>query len=105
MPWGGDPGAPLFASAGRRKPTSIEGFLLGERHAAIASTGGKSLATRFRLVGEVISIIRIVARPGQEDHTLRALRAVSDSATALPGCLSGTILREVDPPRAFVYAE
>ena len=56
-------------------------------------------------VGTVLSLIRIVPRPGQEEHTLRALRSLADSVRAQPGCAAAEILREGTAPAAFVYAE
>ncbi len=52
----------------------------------------------------VLATVRIVPRPGQEEETLRAVRAVADSARALPGCVTGEILREIAPPWALVYS-
>jgi quinol monooxygenase YgiN len=53
----------------------------------------------------VYSLIRIVPRPGQEEHTLRAMQSLADSVRALPGCAASSILREVNAPWAIVYAE
>jgi quinol monooxygenase YgiN len=53
----------------------------------------------------IVATVRIVPRPGQEEHTLRAIRSVADSARALPGCVVGKILREVTPPWGLTYSE
>jgi quinol monooxygenase YgiN len=53
----------------------------------------------------IFATLRIVPRPGQEEHTLRAMRKVADSAKALPGCVVGKILREVTPPFGLTYSE
>jgi len=53
----------------------------------------------------VIATIRIVPQPGQDERTLELMRAVADSAKALPGCVVGKILREISPPWGLFYSE
>jgi len=56
-------------------------------------------------VGVVCSIFRIVARGGQEEDTLRAIRSFAAAVKAQPGCASAEVLREADRPAALVYSE
>jgi len=53
----------------------------------------------------VLATIRIVPQPGQDERTLELMRAVADSAKALPGCVVGKILREISPPWGLFYSE
>jgi quinol monooxygenase YgiN len=53
----------------------------------------------------IFATIRIVPQPGQDERTLEVMRAVADSAKALPGCVVGKILREISPPWGLTYSE
>ena len=53
----------------------------------------------------VLATVRIVPRPGQEEHTVELVRAFADSTRALPGCDGASALVETRAPWALVYAE